>query len=216
MSIRDEDEPTLLDGLRLLLGDGKSGLGWRIVAQQLLDPKDFEHLVQRTAEEGGEDVSKLIGDANRKQVQDMLKTLKAVQKNKGADESAVADLLKKVNVDLHEMAEDYLRDEIRSGVQRSSNPGIRKLPMTATTVQSSKGLDADYVFITHFDDRYFIRDKDKAKVSDQDICGFLVALTRARKRVYLISSDSGQTPLFLKWIREKRIRQVTFAGNPAP
>jgi len=44
-------------------------------------------------------------------------------------------------------------------------------------------LAEDYVFITDFDDLYFIKDKDKANITDHDLCSFLVALTKARKRV---------------------------------
>jgi len=71
-----------------------------------------------------------------------------------------------------------LRDEIGAEPTQRADPAIRKLPIKATTIQSSKGLAEDYVFITHFDDLYFIKDKDKANISDHDICSFLVALTR--------------------------------------
>jgi superfamily I DNA/RNA helicase len=75
-----------------------------------------------------------------------------------------------------------------------------------TTVQSSKGLAADLVFIVHFDDQYFIRDKDKTKVSDQDVCNFLVALTRARKKIVLVSSPK-KDPIFLTWIDKSRVNR---------
>ena len=66
------------------------------------------------------------------------------------------------------------------------------------------------MFIPFFDDQYFL--KDRSKVSDQDICKFLVALTRARNKVFLISSDTNKKPIFLKWIDEKRI----LLDKPAP
>ena len=91
----------------------------------------------------------------------------------------------------------------------ASNPGIRKIDITATTIQRSKGLAADYVFITHFDDQFFIKAKDKNMVDDQDICNFLVALTRARKKVFLISSDkTKKKPVFFHWIDKNRIQIV--------
>ena len=37
--------PTLLDGLKLLLEDDESNLGWRIACKYLLSAKDFESLV---------------------------------------------------------------------------------------------------------------------------------------------------------------------------
>ena len=111
------------------------------------------------------------------------------------------------------MARENLKDDIKFCKPKPckiafSNPGIRKTPITTTTIQSSKGLDADYVFITYFDDQYFIKDTDKNKVSDQDICNFLVAFTRAKRKVFLISSDTTKRPGFLKWIDKKRIEDI--------
>ena len=70
-----------------------------------------------------------------------------------------------------------------------------------TTVQGAKGLAADVVFITHFDDQFFV---NKAGLCDMDVCKFLVALTRAKKKAFLMSSQQ-KTPTFLKWINHKRI-----------
>ena len=78
----------------------------------------------------------------------------------------------------------------------------------ATIIQSSKGLAAEYVFITHFDDQYFIKHKDKTQICDRDICNFLVALTRARRKVFLISSDTNKSPVFRNWIHEDRVEKI--------
>jgi len=138
----------------------------------------------------------------------MLKVLSLVSKDKEVpDENAFADLLVKVDIDAYGLAKDFLKNEIDSKALSNSNPA-RKMPITATTIQSSKGLAADYVFITHFDDRYFIKNNDKSKIADQDICNFLVALTRARKKVFLISSETTKTPAFLDWIEAERIEHI--------
>jgi hypothetical protein len=62
---------------------------------------------------------------------------------------------------------------------------MRALPITVTTVQKSKGLSAD-VFFTHFDDPLFVT---RAGMTDKDVCSFLVALTRAKRKVFLMSSQ---------------------------
>jgi superfamily I DNA/RNA helicase len=147
----------------------------------------------------------------------MLKVLSLVSKDKELpDESAFTDLLVKVDIDAYGMAKDFLKNELDSRTLSNSSPAIRKFPITATTIQSSKGLAADYVFITHFDDRYFIKDNDKGKVADQDICNFLVALTRARKKVFLISSETTKTPAFLDWIEPERIQHMKVKSKAAP
>ena len=103
---------------------------------------------------------------------------------------------------------EFLRDQLPLSAQPSVDFGIRKISITVTTIPSSKGLSADYVFITHFDDLYFIKAKDKSQVTDQDICNFLVALTRAKREIFLVSSDKNKEPTFLNWIDKARVRKV--------
>lgn len=213
---KDKDKPTLLDGLTLLLKDKKCNLGWRIAAKVLLESSDFEALLKVSNKGDAKHFSELIAASLKSEVAKMLMILRALRDGKQMqDETELFDLLKKVGFNTCEMARDCLKDEIKSFVPRIANPGIRKTPITATTIQSSKGLDADYVFITHFDDQYFIRHKDKSKISDQDICNFLVALTRARRKVFLISSDTTKLPLFVKWIDKKCIRHMSALKKPA-
>ena len=104
-----------------------------------------------------------------------------------------------------------LQTSMFDGVSIPGNRAIRKIPIRTSTIQGSKGLAGDYVFITHFDDQYYL-DKDKngeLVISDQCICKLLVAITRARKKVFLISSDPTKQPTFLKWISDERL-EVTF------
>lgn len=198
----------MLDGLKLLLDAKREikqcNLGWRIVAKQILSDTDFKAYMKETDQDATIIFSDLIKRAGRKtEIFQMLTTLRAVRDGKQIEKSKLAELLEKVDIDAYGLATVFLKDEITSDTQQLTNPGIRKIPITATTIQSSKGLDADYVFITHFDDKYFI--KDKSKISDQEICNFLVALTRARRKGFLISSDTTNRPVFVKWIDKKCI-----------
>ncbi len=212
MEKKGKEEPTLLDGLKLLLEAKKEcnqcNLGWRIAAKAILNDADFETLLKLTDEEHAKNFSELIQSDKKKEVTQMLTTARAVRDGKPADDAKLSDLLKKVDLDAYEMVRDCLKDEITSGAWPHSNPGIKNIPITTATIQSSKGLDADYVFITYFDDQYFIKDGDRTQICDQDICNFLVTLTRARRKVLLISSDTNRKPVFLKWIDEKRIREM--------
>lgn len=213
----DREKPALLDGLRLLLEDKKCKLGWRIVAENLLEQRDFEALLKVTGQDDVQNFSELIEAEQKREVSQMLKILRTVRDGKRTqDKIELADILERVGFDTCEMGKDCLKDEIQPGAPRVANPGIRKTPITVTTIQSSKGLDADYVFITYLDDQYFIKHNDKSKVSDQDICNFIVTLTRARRKVFLISSDTTKMPLFLKWIDRKRIRHMQDLKKPAP
>jgi superfamily I DNA/RNA helicase len=223
MGKKGMEEPTLLDGLKLLLENKECNLGWRIIAKNLLKDTDFKTLLKETDKDDAKRFSDLIKADEKREVKKMLKTLRVVRDRKqmededetkdeneteDKDKTDLAELLKKVGIDAYGIATDYLKDEIKFCKPNSNRPylsipEIRNIPITATTIERSKGLAADYVFITYFDDQYFI--KDKSQVSDQDICKFIVALTRTRKKAFLISSDAKKRPVFLKWIDEKRI-----------
>lgn len=206
---KDGKEATLLDGLKILLDDNKSNLGWRIVSKSLLGEKDFNALITTTGSDATKNVFELIGKDHKKEVDGMLKILRAVRDDKKVDEKKLETLLKKIDVDPYVMAKEFLKDEISSNSPKGGNAAVRKIPIKATTIQSSKGLADDYVFITNFDDQYFIKNKDKKKITDQDICNFLVALTRAKKKVFLISSNTKKEPTFLKWINKDRIEKIS-------
>lgn len=205
-------EPTLLDGLKLLLKERNCNLGWRVVAKKLLKDIEFETLLKDTDNDSPLRIFDLIQPELKKEVSQMLETLREVRDgDQTEDETKLEELLNKVGVDAYGMARDYLRDEIKSYKPKawkpsSCKPEVRKIPITIATIQRSKGLEADYVFIAYFDDQYLI--KDESKVSDEEICSFVVALTRAKKRVFLFSSDTNKRPVFLKWIDEKRIREI--------
>lgn len=202
---KDGKDPTLLDAVKLLIRDGKSNLGWRIALKSLLKKKAFEDILAESNKSDAKSLRDLAGVATRREVADMLKALRAVSKGENVDDATLYGVLQKLGIDPHGMEKDLLREELASDSHRVGNPGLRRIPIKATTIQSSKGLAEEYVFITHFDDQYFL--KDRTKTCDQDVCNFLVALTRARKKVYLISSGSAE-PLLLTWIADDRVERV--------
>lgn len=203
----DQKEPTLIDGLRLLQEDSKGNLGWRILAKFFLSQEDFEKLVKATTEKDAKPIYELVGKNVKDEINKILKTSKNILKNNAVNDIDLADLIIKTGHNSNGISKEFLKNKINNDSLRTGNPGLRKIPIKITTVQSSKGLAADYVFIVHFDDQYFIKDKDKAKISTQDVCNFLVALTRARRKVLLVSSDKNKEPTFLGWINKAHIER---------
>ena len=210
----ERKEPTLLDGLKLLLKEGNCNLGWRIVAKKVLKSRDFKALLKQTANDSASRFFDLIERDKKREVSQMLQTLRAVRDGRQTeDETQLSELLKRVDIDPYEMATASLKDEIKSYKPRVPAPSfcepeVKKIPITTTTIPSSKGLQADYVFIPYFDDRYFVKEGDKSKITDQNICSFVVALTRAIRQVFLFSSDTTKRPVFLSWIDKKRIKEI--------
>jgi len=199
-------EPTLLEGLKVLLDDKISNLGWRIVCKYILDKRTFDNLIKETSKDKAKNIFDTVNTECKNEVRGLLRVLRAVRDEKPVTEDELAIVLKKVGFCPYETTRKILSNEIASNHHHIANAGLRKIPIKATTIQGSKGLDSEYVFITHFDDTYFIKDKDKKKISDRDICNFLVALTRAKRRVILISSKKRE-PTFLKWITKDHIEK---------
>jgi superfamily I DNA/RNA helicase len=205
---KDEKEPAIFDGFKILLDDENSNLGWRIVSRFVLNEKDFKSVLEESNKASAKRFNELIDSCKKKEIENVLKVLRAVKNNKKVDENKLEEAMRKVGINPFDIAKSYLKEEISLSSQRTGNPGLRKIPIKATTIQGSKGLDADYVFITYFDDRYFIKDRNKLNIVDKDICNLIVTLTRARRKVFLISSDVKKEPLFLSWIKSDRIEKI--------
>jgi len=196
-------EPTLMEGLRILLDNKDDNLGYRIVAKHILDVANFEKLLRGCS--GEEKVSDHISEDDRKKIKQLLRTLKKIRDDKGVDKASFDELLEAVGRNPYQSVADAIRNELLADNIKpsSADRAIRQIPITLTTITNSKGLSADYVFITHFDDKYFIRDKI---VSNKDVYAFLVALTRAKKKSFLVSSED-KTPLLLDWVHTSKIDQ---------
>ncbi|HWR36758.1 MAG TPA: UvrD-helicase domain-containing protein [Clostridia bacterium] len=200
---RGDRQAETLDALRLLLENAKDNLGWRILIKFLLEPEKVIEIVGATDKDATKPIYDLVGRIIRADVRRLVGVVKAIKAGKTVKDEDLARLLEVLDLGPYELTRRELRRDIGSD-EHVSNSGIRKIAVKTTTVQSSKGLAADLVFITHFDDQFFVKDKDKKKISDQDVCKFLVALTRAKKRVVLISSTK-KDPTFLNWIQQDRV-----------
>jgi len=203
---RHDSEPTLPDGLRLLSNEPESNLGWRIVTKCLLGKEDFESLLKETNKHGTTGIREMISTELEARVEEMIKVLRRLKKFKPIDEDHLR-IIQGMNVDLLEVVGAALTDKLDLAPPAKGDPGIRKIHIKTTTIQSSKGLSADYVFITHFDDWFFVGG-ERNTLTDRQICNFVVALTRARNKVFLISS-TNEEPIFLKWIEPQRIEHTS-------
>ncbi len=179
---KGEKDYTAIEGLRILSQDDKDNLGWRIMAKFILKPKDFKKFIEKSASRKPETTEALLRAAGASVVVDQVKDLLSQMTSEKPIDSASASLLTMLGMDPEKLVKDAVKQDLFPERLRLS--WAAKLQMTATTIPGSKGLAADYVFITHFDDMFF-------KIRDQDICNLLVALTRARKRAYLVSTRNN-------------------------
>lgn len=200
---------TFFDAIKLLLGDKNSILGWRIVLKWILNDDELTILIKNIQNEPEKHVSELVTSEQKKEVKKILKVYKSIINRKSFDVENFKNLIDKIGLNMINPMIELLKEEIEKIDTSPVNPSIKKINVKVTTIQSSKGLAADLVIITHFDDRYFIKQHVDSKpiISNQDICNFIVALSRAMKKVHLISTVK-KPPIFLEWINPDRIQMI--------
>jgi superfamily I DNA/RNA helicase len=188
--------------LRLLADDRKGNLGWRLAAKAILSREEFSALLKKTAD-GSAECKSLLPKPAQAIVLDDLRTFKNITESNDPGSQAALALLGRIERDQEFTVLEYLKQVVGVKNDVTCSASIRRTPITVTTVQSSKGLAADYVFITHFDERYL----GKEGITDQSICNFLVALTRAKRKVWLLSTADETNPL-LSWIEADKIEAL--------
>jgi superfamily I DNA/RNA helicase len=204
----DPKEPTFRDGLRLLIANKSDNLGWRVVAKVLMPIADFEQVLKE-GETSSKPLPEILPKELIKQVQDIVKTVKKLRGDKASEVSddMLKQILELLGHDSRVENIEWLEAQLDDDSSVNNHRGLRDAQITITTVPSSKGLAADYVFITHFDDAYYSQG-GKGTVSDDNVFSFLVALTRARKKAYLISTQEGKEPALLGWIDKTRVNRL--------
>lgn len=203
----EKDEISLLDGFKLLLEDKKCNLGWRIIIKFILSKEEFESIVKLSEDDISKKIYDLLGTEYKKGILKTLSILKGLVNNGEIDNDDLLSVFKQVNINIIQNSKEILKDKIDTQTSLNINPAIKKIHIKATTIQSSKGLSGDLVFITHLDDNYYIKNEDKSKITDHEICNFLVALTRTKKKTYLISSVQKE-PTFLNWLSNSQIERI--------
>ena len=201
-----DSEINFFDGFKMLLENKEDNLGWRIVSFLILNDDEFRALIKKTAEDTTKKIQELLPKEFVSGVLETAKALKYILNDKEVSPDLLAATFKQFGINPDKILTAFLKDKILSLNPPTGKPAIRNIPIKATTIQSSKGLSADIVIIANFDDRYFL--KDGKTVTNQDVCNFLVALTRTKKKAFLISSVKNETPSLLKWISNEKIETI--------
>lgn len=203
---RKDREVNFLDAFDMLIKNKEDNLGWRIIASLLLTADELDVLIKKSAEDLSKKLFELLPADFKKGVLETAKAVKYILNEKPVNPELLAATFKQFGLDPDKISSDYLCEEFYALNPPTGKPALRNIPIKVTTIQSSKGLAADVVFIANFDDRYFLRDGNT--ITDQDICNFLVALTRTKKKAYLISTVQREVPSLLKWIDRNKIEVI--------
>jgi superfamily I DNA/RNA helicase len=185
----------VIEGLELLLVDSKDNLGWRILAKHILLEKEFLRIIKTSAAKTGEtyEFSSLLSIESKKTIKRLLSIFRKIISDKPTSKEEAQLLFDFIGIDITEAAAQQLRKSISKNTFQKNL--YKNTPIRITNILGSKGLTYDYVFLANFDDKFIIG----KKITNESICKFLVALTRARKRV-CISTCGDKLPTFVEWI----------------
>lgn len=196
----------LIDGFNLLQGNKECNLGWRVVSKHLLHKNNagnFVNTVKESHNKNGKIRYKdLLSKDFKKYINAISTILRKVRLNKEITRSEYEKIFDCFGYDPNEIARQKLKESLE---QNSMQKNIySKIPIKITTILGSKGLTSDYVFLVNFDNKYIL---DKNKVTDENICKFLVALTRAKRRSYIYTSEN-KLPVFINWMDEDCYEEI--------
>jgi ATP-dependent DNA helicase UvrD/PcrA len=194
-----------LDGYTRIAVDEQSRLGWRIVAS--CNPPDAWKEIITKAHEENTDLRELLPDDYVDEHLKAANLVGALLNDRSLPEEDAEVLCNATGRSIDEIRE-YLEiepdepetemEEGGEGDERDDEPDI-----LFTTLVGAKGLSAEHVFIVGLNNGHF--PSVARAIEDDEVCKFIVALSRTRKRCHLISyrfAFAGwlQKSVFLDWV----------------
>jgi len=196
---RDNDTLTDIDGYEILLKNEKSNLGWRILLESMKIPEKNDIILSCN--------NNLIDKIDPKIVKSKLNIIPILRKVK--DNTVIAEnekiqLKESLKTSYDSLVKVFNKDEDDHKEVLSD-----EIKIQLTTFNGCKGLSAAYVFIVGLNNGDFPRNPQNP--TDNEICQFIVALTRTRRKCYLISNSrfggrkTGGPSLFIDWVDKTNI-----------
>lgn len=201
----------VMEGFSLMLENTSCNLAWRLLFEAECQRKGanerLTEVVRENVRSGGS-FKDLLTVAERRDIRKTNATLRKIKNRAEVDEAAMATALTILGYDTAKIAQSKIREEL---TERTTPKNIYKhAPIKIVTMLGAKGLTRDYTFLVNFDDRYLLKrgDDQALHVTDGSICRFLVALTRATRRVAIYTSMK-EYPTFVQWLADDLVEDIT-------
>lgn len=188
LNIRQE----VVGAYKFINKDKESLLGWRILGNPTSEVEKSKHI------KNSEILNIIIGGAPSK-----------IRGIKDADVDNLKNEIEETPVADKKIRRELLFKEIKSRNINLARP-LSSLDITVCNILGSKGLGADVVFVIGFDQGKI---PAKTKVEDGEIYQILVALTRAKKRIYFINTTGKKVSSFIDCLDEKDLEIEEIKSN---
>jgi superfamily I DNA/RNA helicase len=170
-------------------------LGLRSILSLYLNKSKLKSLVLKSRDENKK-IWNCLDDTIKKKIEYDIQIFKKVKK--GKDKLSPKELKR--------FSELFTLKNILSKMIDGFDPVAKNaIEIEMTTVMSSKGLSADFVYFIGIDDQNILN-KETQNFTDQKVCEFLVAITRAKEKLTLISLKDKK-PKILEFIDQKYINE---------
>ena len=183
----EKSEVNICDGYDYLSHNIKSNLGWRILIDFLMNNNEIKSIIEKTIDETTmiELLSKIFVEQQTK----IISIIKRFNKTNENSDLLLAELRKLVNIDrLAEIKARFLPPEKPKIIPDKTQPSILLI-----SYQGCKGMSAGFVFIVGANNG--VMPRDTSDISDVEISQFVVALTRTRKKCFILSQDWMYSPM---------------------
>jgi len=208
----------VLDGYRRIAQRPASRLGWRILVSCRPFPNHEQVLAGVFA--AGQELAAALPTAYRRRHLAVAALIGRLSSGELLSEADRAELVTTVGRSADEVAEILARDVETDAVQ---NPDPATPTVVCTSLVGAKGLSAAHVFIVGFNNGHFPQHPEA--ITDEDVCCFIVGLSRTRKACHLVScsrfaSVSSLRPsAFLDWIKpltqQREVNKDYWGGSRA-
>ncbi|RKZ30514.1 hypothetical protein DRQ36_05295 [bacterium] len=204
----------LLDGYRFLIKDNDSNIGWRLVIED--DNCDnMNDLIQEITDDKRPLVEVLDQTYKDRHLR-IINIIKKLFTGETLTEHDTTSLENAVELNVDEIKEYYaIEDE-----DGDDNCDEDLIKLKLTTFVGAKGLSAGFVFVIGFNNGDLPRDKNS--IDDLEIKEFIVALSRTRKKCFLISNGrfggkkTGGKSCFINAINPPRLNKIEVNKNWRP
>jgi superfamily I DNA/RNA helicase len=199
----------IIEAINLLLDDSKCNLGWRIIFKYLCDnsqnPIRFKEVI-RNSVSLDKPIIELLNAEEKRYIRKIVAISRKIRDSKVVTDEEYNLVLDFFHYNAHEIAANEIKNSLAQ--ERIAKNIYKNTPIKIVTILGSKGLTTDYAFLVNFDDRYLLDHSTdrKGTITDVSICKFLVALTRAKMKIYVFTSESN-LPTYLKWIGSELIEE---------
>jgi len=184
-----EDFSRILDGIKLLINDINSNLGWRILAGELLS----RIVLKATVVESNKlkPFGEILDKEFKNPIIDILELVKSVkQKSRDFSDDEKRLIKEQFQEDADLIINHY--SPIEKEDIPIQNPELPTILLR--TFEGCKGLSGGHVFIVGANDGSMPKIND-GKIEDIEVCKFIVALTRTRKQCHIISNRWLNSPV---------------------